>query len=1448
VEKIRQAQSSSDRDELTVVLNALLWGVARGVVPQQEVLDALVEAGLGNNEAATATLADVLWVISNQAERMRDQGNGKEWVNMCALVGEIHSRALVPPATLKSVLELEILHEAGISSEPTATIMKKVVRINTRNLYTQNKFNLLKEESEGFAKVLCLLHSDITCETLQASKQNLLSLIGTTWYFDLDPNRVLDLVLDAYEVHYTNECFMELLTEFKVDGIAHVLGFKFQFYARQNIPAPRSLFRLAATLIQHDLLTLAVVYPHLSPTKDAVVAAATQDRLDVVQHAKSYGKVNLNAKKPDDEHAAAADTSQDKHATNQLYGLIVGLLEVGATGPGFALIEWFTAQNVDPLQYKPLALQVCQFVHDLIDDMYAPLSLRSLRFASPSPDIPRRRRVVPSVQTVDAFVAQVVPKLHLIGAHLHHDQFLWTKLLRMLSPLDRLPPDTVESLIRMCFLPALSVHTCCPHLVYQTWDLVKAYSVDTRYKFYLHWQTQYNTVPFLQLKQAETVQLTRKIMRRLTADKTKPTGRLLTHVAHANPLVAFTTMLQQLQSYENLIQPVVECLKYMSPLGMDVLSFVLISELSRPRKTFKADGHNVSLWLSSLAQFAGSFYRKYPTVELGALLSFLFRRLSAWESGELIVLSELLTKMGSCLALEDISTTQLEALAGGPTLGFESPDPKLNNKRAIPCLRNTLVKQNLAWPLCLVIGQMRSQIEFNTSAQHLKLVGASYDTAQRTLNQLLAFLSACADPATYVAALPSVTELVRDFHVPDELAMVLVRPAMRAHDPLLRKVTRSVHAGGSGNLSPDDPPGRWFMYDSNLLADVGRAFDGSPFVGMTKDLFTTFWGLTLYDIYVPHAQYNAEIQKAKNDLKLVAANPNDGDRKKPKDRLMGVIDTLVNEMKDQVAHRKAVFARFESVKHRLCTPNQSDTVVVQLLQKCVLPRSLLSPEDALYCAKFMQYLHSISVPHLSTLQYYQKVTLNLSGLVLCTTEREASNFGIFLRETFSVLGRWYESADEFNDQGVRSGFSVSLTDPTNILDYDKYRNLYRKWHNHLEKVYAHTLTTGEYMPTRNSLVLLTKLIDVFPTTRPTTDKLFGLVDALTKDDRSDVKLMATSYAAMLKRKMHVSFPDTTKSQDADDVADRGGSKRSERRESPRENKASDMDHPRRRGRSRDKKPDAEPLVAGDKGGSSSRRDKLPSSRGRSRERRASQVAGATDARGLQPQPTDKRGRSSDRASAVSQAAEHAPRGRSRDKKPTDGSSKPPLTSAGDKLPSSRGRSREKKATHERSRDKPTSSSTQPTTLSASNTRTIPSLSTEASLKQQVLERGLKKRERDEAAAEPPASSSLTDQPPAKARKLVSTSLVDVNVKRVQDDKKRRLEQRKSESASTKDDATASRSGENAQKVPRSGPDHPKATLASSAEPSSSSSRHRQGNNNNNSRGDRNIRYAPPSPR
>eukprot|EP00983_Pelagomonas_calceolata_P104487 1159034-Pelagomonas_calceolata.AAC.1 len=51
------------------------------------------------------------------------------------------------------------------------------------------------------------------------------ALIG---YFDLDPNRVLDLVLDAAEVQPENTAYLRLVPLFKREAIVHLLGFKFQ--------------------------------------------------------------------------------------------------------------------------------------------------------------------------------------------------------------------------------------------------------------------------------------------------------------------------------------------------------------------------------------------------------------------------------------------------------------------------------------------------------------------------------------------------------------------------------------------------------------------------------------------------------------------------------------------------------------------------------------------------------------------------------------------------------------------------------------------------------------------------------------------------------------------------------------------------------------------------------------------------------------------------------------------------------------------------------------------------------------------------------------------------------------------------------------------------------------------------------------------------------------------
>ncbi|KAF4324850.1 hypothetical protein JM18_005307 [Phytophthora kernoviae] len=1166
-------------DDLPRLLYELLWIVLQTKLTRQEVLALLKDAEMTTHPKACNLLTDLLWVIGNEvetSERGHERHTSKEWRNLSQLVKAVADEKLVSLLNLKASLEFDLLHDAGLAPEPQV-LAKKMVRINTKTLYTQTKYNLLREETEGFSKVLSLLHTGVTKHQLEATSTDLLALIG---YFDLDANRVLDLVLDAYEMHPRNDCFAQLLGSFKRDSLPHIMGFKFQFYKRdppavEGITTPRSLYRLAATLLNKNLLELETLMPHLAPSREEIVKAAVEHEKSMLKQARSFGQISLTGKKDsnktdaEEEAAAAAEKSKRDRDHNQVYGVIIGLLEIGALERAFEMISWFQKQGVNPLTFKPLTTELCAVVNTMIGDVYAPLSSQSLLLVSTSSSATTVAKKMASrssssnhyvrpVATLEKCVSNVFPIVEMLGPHLFHDQFLFTQLLRIVGRLidehakqsntsettneDEVALlEKVKSLLVNTFLPAMSMQECNPSTAFLLWDLLKAFSCDERYRMYLHWFEAYDNFSELRLREAQVVQSTRGVMRRLTADRAKLSARSLTHVAHSNPLIVFRTMLRQIQSYDNLIQPVVESFKFVTPLGMDALSFVLVSELSRPQKSMKSDGTHVSLWLTSLANFSGSFYRRYPNVELAGLLQYLIQRLQSWASVDLIVLSELLTKMGSCLSLEDISVSQLEAQAGGPHLWYEPTDPKFQNRRAIPRLRDALIKRNLALPLCILICQMRSRIEFHEDKElpHLKLLGRVYDTCQLTLSQLLQFLNGVIDPLVYRKMLPPIATLVREYNMPAELAMALCRPAMRSDDPVLQIAPRGVHASGGGNTVANGTSSNgtttqksWYMYNPDFLEDVKQALccangpehkPDDPFTGLTREMYVTFWGLTLYDIHIPFQQYESEILRLRNSVSSASnSSLSASERKKLKEKTAQMIDVLTTEQKDQVAHRKRVYERLEEMKSKFfkAEPSERLTAIDELLQKCVIPRALLSPEDALFVAKFMERIHMLATPEFSTLQYIHKVHVKLSAIVLCATEREASNFGIYLKETLGLVLRWYQNGGTYDDEAVHGkiGMSLDLNDDTKRIGHRQFKSAYARWHHQCELVYTTALSSGEYMQIRNTLVVLTKLIDVFPSGRSTAEVILSIVEKLTNEDREDIKIMAKRYFALLTKR------------------------------------------------------------------------------------------------------------------------------------------------------------------------------------------------------------------------------------------------------------------------------------------------------------------------------------------
>ena len=95
------------------------------------------------------------------------------------------------------------------------------------------------------------------------------SVIG---YFNLDPNRVLDIILESFECQpHHHKFFISLLGEFVPDTrtMCELLSFKYNFYISSNNEeeevTPKSLYLVTALLIQHDIMKLEDVYALVSP-------------------------------------------------------------------------------------------------------------------------------------------------------------------------------------------------------------------------------------------------------------------------------------------------------------------------------------------------------------------------------------------------------------------------------------------------------------------------------------------------------------------------------------------------------------------------------------------------------------------------------------------------------------------------------------------------------------------------------------------------------------------------------------------------------------------------------------------------------------------------------------------------------------------------------------------------------------------------------------------------------------------------------------------------------------------------------------------------------------------------------------------------------------------------------------------------------------------------------
>ena len=994
---------------------------------------------------------------------------------------EVAHQRICDDACLRVTLELGLLVGAGLLRTDLKALDKSLIKLNTSLVYRQQKYNLLREETEGFSKLLVVLgafpvHPEDPCKQVG----QVVSIMGQ---FDLDPNRALDVVLEAFEQQTWNLAFLDLLRHFHRASVVHVLGFKMSHYAtagpaaaaaagagaaavaeetkggKSPVPSsssssaskvaaatappktPASLCTLAATLIAHDFFTLSQLLPYLSPTLDEAgkQAAAAQAQLRALT--KSVGFVNLSATAADasaalvdmkpapmtdaSRGAARAQPPPEPDLTDclpeweltknfpdacagdsQLVGLATAFLTLRCWDHAQSVLSLLRSHGVDAIAVPATSRALCRLVEWFISDLYQPVAFTRLGLAKALPPgapqcVPRiRGQLVKADCPMHMFAATVAPMLEVLTFHLAASPVLYTQLCRLLRQCikailaalpDKAPEADVHAALAVPLrivsdqlLPALAVGPSNAFLSGQLWLALQQVAFQVRFRVYDAWQASGfgrdslpSKAPRVAHAEAVALQMARSCLKRLTKDNAKVIGKQLGNVSHACPLVVYNQVLSQVSAYENLIPFVVEALKYSTGLSQDTMAYSLVAMLRKGAGSkVKAGETTFSTWFMLLSRFIATFYRKYPQAELKGLLSYLMQRLGEGDSVDLLVLKDLLLRMGGSDSIVEVSERQIEGLAGGRALRAEvmgGASREAPNKKAMKALRDELMTSNTALPLLLFIAQIRQRIIFDQ--QSIKLACHLFDTAQDLLMQFTDFLVAGSRSIEDIVRLmPPLSSLLGPVGLAVPVAFELVRPIMRA----------ALQCGPTPEACPAylQP---WHPFSAEMIgcitaylaADASRA---EAAMHLSPSLFVLFWSLSLYDVCLPSQLYGDELkrlgdrkQELEHQVRVLPQGHPDGRAKRSE---LVKITVTIKDMSEERAEQAKNYEQMQALLRHHCGsffahagPAQRPHIATHLMQQLLLPRLQMGPIDAAFCVRFGMVLHALDTPGFSTLHF-----------------------------------------------------------------------------------------------------------------------------------------------------------------------------------------------------------------------------------------------------------------------------------------------------------------------------------------------------------------------------------------------------------------------------------------------------------------------------------------------
>ena len=1112
------AASDSDKNHHADVWTALVTAPAA----DWEAVRALLSAVPQWTAAAQQALVDVLWLqtslVEDKDKKMEtdtdDAGttaHKNHTPDYAQLVAVLVQAVPALQPRLLATLQAHWLTEISV---PEADWTKRVRQVNTAQFYKQYKYNILAEVSEGYAKWLTYCRQQVHNKDNGIDKipDTVLECLGT---FALDPSRCLDLALDVLEdaltVHPTPSAGLTtILQTLQTDKITAIVAFKLRSHGHKIIPP--SCLHTVVYLLAHGWLDWSPLCTYLPEWYDVLQDTAAAYTKRERQRLRNLGKVRLSASSADETLPPVDVQPLAQHVTTQL--ITAALQDNNENNDSEILLN-----QLQSLLSQDVWSALCCLFPDAVG---GPLLDAVARTIAPqlAPVWPTDHDQVEmkdkahnidhhhhrdQESSPDALLARVTTLLsytHAAGCLAHARPLLLGQLWRWVAAYldDDVAVDACVRLVQDFLLPALGPGN--PALNNLAWQALRLLPCRQRYTMYAAWRGSgwgrqaLHSDKALWCIESEIVaeKQVRYDLKRLSKDTVRETSRAIGKVSHSHPLVVFSIMLATMESYDNMIHVMVESMRFVAPLSLDVLCFCILQRLAGTmggvnRSRLKEDGVNVSQWLQSLETFIGALCRQFPALEVRGIISYLILRLRKGEVMELGVLRAIL-KISGGWAFADhaqaaaLAPVQLEGRAGSTLLKREIMSfgvPEDFSVEASSSIRRMLQSDNFGTTILILLAQVHHQIIFEGQGRPkkpIKLIGNLVDLCQATMAILLDFLADSAVERTVTDgkppeailtlanSMPPLLDLIENFELDLSSVWMICRPLVRAayHGMEHVDANAAVEVAKLAN----------FRIGKTVRQAYQARLPEATWTHISCDLYESFYCNTLFDIFLPDDSYKTEITRLEKEIDSKSKSKMESDAN-ALERMKKSMAELSSDWNKQRHHVESVRTDLKDKAKSFFVSNEVTTkAMTAFFTTCIFPRCMKGPDDALYCVHFIAMLHSFETPGFGTLELYDLIIVSLSRAVFGLTEAEAANVAILLERLWKNVSRWrYDEECFAEEMKGKVGCYVS----GEAISEESFPALYNKWHASLGGAMLGCLRSSEYMhwyvkPRKRSIFVL----------------------------------------------------------------------------------------------------------------------------------------------------------------------------------------------------------------------------------------------------------------------------------------------------------------------------------------------------------------------------------------